>query len=95
MQSLRNTTRILKNDTAAAVAAIEARGEGRLETLMPHVSGKVGRKAYETGDTSTGALSLGMAVAFADEVEPLAAIVDRLESEAAAALKRLNRLAHA
>jgi NAD(P)H-dependent flavin oxidoreductase YrpB (nitropropane dioxygenase family) len=95
MQSLRNTTRILKNNTAAAVAAIEARGEGRLETLMPHVSGKVGRKAYETGDTSTGALSLGMAVAFADEVEPLAAIVDRLESEAAAALARLNRLAHA
>ena len=92
LQSLRNTTRILKNDTAVQVADIEARGEGRLETLLPLVSGKVGRKAYETGDTSVGSLAMGMAVAFADRVEPLADIVARFEAEMAAATDRLGAM---
>ena len=29
----------------------------RIEDLLPHVSGKIGRQAYETGDTSKGLLS--------------------------------------
>jgi nitronate monooxygenase len=92
LSSLRNTMRILKNETSEAVKLIEARGEGTLETLLPHVSGKVGRLAYETGDWSRGALSVGQSVAFLDRREPLAAIVARMEDELRTTLSRMSGL---
>lgn len=94
MQSLRNTVRILRNETAETVAAIEARGEGSLETLLPLMAGRIGREAYVTGDTSRGALAMGQALAFTNEIEPLAQIVQRLVGEAGAAVRRLEGLAH-
>jgi len=90
MQSLRNTMRVLANDTAAIVQALERQG-ATLADLMPHVAGSVGRRGYETGDADTGAFSLGQAVAFADRIEPLADIVRRFEDEALATLSRLGR----
>lgn len=92
MQSLRNTVRILRNETAETVAAIEARGEGSLETILPLMAGRIGREAYVTGDTAKGALAMGQALAFTNEVAPLAAIVDRLVEEAGAAVRRLEGL---
>jgi nitronate monooxygenase len=92
LSSLRNTMRVLKNDTAAEVKAIEDAGQGSLETLLPLVSGKVGRQAYLTGDCSKGALAVGQAAVFADAIEPLAAIVARFEAEAEGALARLRSL---
>lgn len=93
MKSLRNTLRALRNDTAVAVHRLEQEHGGNLELLMPYISGKVGRRAYETGDTSIGALATGQAVAFADRIEPLAAIVQRLENEIDKAMMRLYELA--
>lgn len=91
--SLRNTIRILRNETAEDVAAIEARGEGSLESLLPLVAGRIGREAYVTGDTSRGALSMGQALAFTETVEPLADIVATLIEEARIAIARLGALA--
>jgi nitronate monooxygenase len=94
LQSVRNTLRALRNKTTEIVQQLE-REHGEeidISILMPYISGKIGRQAYETGDTSLGALAAGQAVAFADRIEPLAAIVGRLESEAAAALERLGTL---
>lgn len=93
MQSLRNTLRALKNETTATVRRLEAAHPGDLAALMPHISGKAGRAAYETGDVSKGALSVGQSVAFADRVEPLAGIIARIETEALTTLTRLKRLA--
>lgn len=92
MQSLRNTVRVLRNETTEAVAAIEARGEGTLETILPLMSGKIGREAYVSGDTSRGALAMGQALAFTNEIAPLADIVDALMEEARAAVRRLDGL---
>ncbi len=92
MQSLRNTVRALRNDTTDRVQAVERDRPGDLSALMPLISGSGGRMAYETGGTGQGLLSVGQAVAFADRVEPLAAIVDRIAGEAAAALERLRAL---
>lgn len=92
MQSMRNTLRALKNDTTEAVRRLEAERPGDLAALMPHISGKVGRVAYETGDVSKGALSVGQSVAFADRIEPLTDIVARIEAEAMATLARLKGL---
>ena len=90
--SLRNTLRALRNETTEKVQEIERVHGGNLDMLMPHISGAVGRKAYETGDTSTGALAVGQAVSFADRIEPLADIVKRLEDEAQQAMQRLETL---
>ena len=92
LHSVRNTMRVLKNETAETVQRLEAEGETDIETLYPLVAGDIGRQAYETGNVSRGALSLGQSVAFADRVEPLAAIVERLEEEAREAMKRLDAI---
>ena len=91
MQSLRNTVRALKNKTTEAVSEIEKLHGGNFELLRPHVAGALGRKVYEHGDSSIGALSLGQAVTFADRVEPLAEIVHRLEAEMVETVGRLGR----
>jgi nitronate monooxygenase len=56
---------------------------------MPLVSGRIGRQAYVSGDWSKGLLSAGHALAFVDRLEPLAAIVGRLEAQLREALQRL------
>ncbi|PWC44765.1 nitronate monooxygenase [Azospirillum sp. TSO22-1] len=92
MQSLRNTLRALRNETTERIQEVEKEKPGDLSALMPLISGKLGRQAYETGDMRLGALSLGQSVVFADRVEPFAAIVARIEAEAEQALERLRRL---
>ena len=57
---------------------------------MPHVSGVIGRKAYETGDVLRGMLSAGQALGLTDGIAPLADIVAQLEQEAGVALARLR-----
>ncbi len=90
LHSLRNTMRVLANETSEKVQAIEQAGNGSLETLLPLVAGRIGRAAYETGDWRNGALSVGQAVTFVDRREPLARIVARLEEEMRASLARLS-----
>lgn len=89
MQSLNNTCRALANETTRTVAQMERDGAGLAE-LMPHITGQLGRAAYASGDARIGLISLGQAVAFADRVEPFAAITARLEAEIAAALAQLD-----
>lgn len=95
LHTLGNPMRALRNDTTASVAALERELAGQdiascLEQLMPHVSGELGRQAYQSGDTRHGALSLGQSVAFAHRVEPLADIVSRLEAQARTAASSLS-----
>ena len=90
LQSVRNTMRVLRNDTAETVARLEAGGETDISLLLPHVAGDVGRHVYADGDASRGALSLGQSVTFADRIEPLAAIVARIEDEARRAMSTLT-----
>ncbi|MCW8860945.1 MAG: nitronate monooxygenase [Rhodospirillales bacterium] len=92
LQSLRNTLRALRNETTDMVQTLENDFPGDLDKLMPHIAGKVGRVAYETGDAAHGALSVGQSVAFADRIEPLAQIIGHLEEEARAALNHLDAI---
>ncbi|MDO8654688.1 MAG: nitronate monooxygenase [Undibacterium sp.] len=90
MQSVRNTVRTLRNETTAAVRAIEAdNSQITIEELMPLVAGKIGRNAYVTGDWSKGLLAAGHSLAFVDRIEPLAAIISRFENEMQQAMARL------
>ncbi|WP_287367402.1 nitronate monooxygenase [Thauera sp.] len=92
MASLRNSVRALRNETTETVQQIERELGGNLDALMPHIAGRVGRRAYESGDARFGVLSVGQSVAFADRIEPLATIVKRLEAEACTAMTRIASL---
>ena len=92
LQSIKKTQRALANEKAKTVGQLEREHGGNIDVLLPHISGKLGRKAYESGDYDQAILSLGQSVAFADRIEPIAAIVARLENEARSALKRLDTL---
>ncbi len=95
LQTVRNTMRTLRNKTTEIVQELEREHGEKIDIsmLMPYISGKVGRKAYESGDTTLGALAAGQGIAFVDRIEPLEEIVRRLEVEASRAMARLNRLA--
>ena len=91
MSSVRNTIRTLANETTAEVARMEQDNPNvTIQDLLPLVSGKIGRKAYETGDVSRGMLSAGHALGLTDQIEPMADIIARIETEALQALGRLD-----
>jgi nitronate monooxygenase len=92
LQSMRNTQRALKTDHTAMIQQLEKDQPGNTEAMLPHIMGTVGRKAYETGEYEKAMLSVGQGVIFADKIEPVAAIVDRLEAEAFASMHRLDGL---
>lgn len=91
MGSVRNTIRTLANETTAEVARMEAENpDVTIQDLLPLVSGKIGKAAYETGDISRGMLSAGHALGLTDNVEPMADIIARIEAQAAEAWGRLQ-----
>lgn len=92
LSTLRNTYRGLDNTTARAVAELERAGITDFERYRPYVSGSLQREAYESGDAERGILSMGQACAFADRIEPVEAIVDRLIDEAVSSLERVRPL---
>ena len=91
MSSVRNTIRTLVNETTTEVTRMERENpDVTIQDLMPLVSGKIGRQAYQTGDVSRGMLSAGHSLGLTDKIEPMADIVARLEAEAMQALGRLD-----
>ncbi len=91
LQSMRNTQRALKTEHVAMIQQLEQEHADNA-TLLPHIMGTHARKAYETGDYEKAMLSCGQGVVFADRIEPVAAIVARIEVEAHEAMKRLQTL---
>lgn len=91
MHSVRNTIRTLRNETTDIVQRLELEDPNiGIETLMPYVSGAIGRHAYKTGDVSRGMLSAGQSIGLIDRIAPLAELVSQLEQEAMSALDRLH-----
>jgi NADH:quinone reductase (non-electrogenic) len=93
-KSIRDHHRVYHNDSARAVLELDDRKETDFEHYRPHVMGALAREAYRTGDPSKGMLDFGPAVVFADRIEPVEAIFDRLIDDAASALARVQRLSH-
>jgi len=91
MSSIRNTVRALSNNTTREVQKLEQDNpEISVEQLMPLISGKVGLKAYETGNWEQGVLSAGHSMAFVHKVEALGNIVSNMEAEAVDAFERVG-----
>lgn len=94
MHTVRNTVRAFANETMRELRRIEAeRPDVTIQELLPLVSGKLGRRAYETGDVSRGVLSAGQSLGAITKTAPLADIVEELERDMLAALRRAGDLA--
>lgn len=89
---LRDHHRVLNNDSAKAVAALDAAGASDFELYRPHVGGALATQAYASGDSALGMLDYGPAVVFADAVKPVEAIFDEMLDDARQALQRLDQL---
>jgi nitronate monooxygenase len=92
-KAIRDHHRVYNNESAKAVRELDERNVADFEQYRPHVMGTLAREAYRTGDPSKGMLDFGQAVVFADRVEPVEAIFDRLIDDAGAALQRLDTVA--
>ena len=92
LQSMRNTQRALKTGHVAMIQQIEKDQPGDTSAILPHIMGTNTHAAYSTGEYEKAMLSCGQGVIFADRIEPFAAIVDRIEAEARAALARIDAL---
>ena len=83
LQSLGNTWRVLRNDTAHKIEALERSGALDHAAFGDLIKGTTVRDGcYATGDWNQGMLSLGPAIAFAKRIEPLSSIVSSLIEEA-------------
>lgn len=93
MRSVGSPWRVLDNTTAREVRALEAAGARRHEDFGELALGRYGRDhAYVAGDWERGMLSMGPGIAFADRIEPVAAIIERLMADTLAACRRLAGL---
>ena len=91
-KAIRDHHRVYHNESARAVLELDDRKVTDFEQYRPHVMGTLAREAYRTGDPSKGMLDFGPAVVFADRIEPVEAIFDRLIDDAAASMARLERV---
>jgi nitronate monooxygenase len=91
LRSIKNPMRVMENETTKKVREIEARGT-TLEEILTYASGKVGRQAYESGDTEVGVIGMGECVGLIDEIKSIKDIIDDVVAEAGDVLSRLNTL---
>lgn len=92
MSIFNDNSRVLDNETARKVLALEAEGIDDFERYRPLVRGIEQRRAYETGDWQLGTPSMGQACAFADGIKSVEAIFDEVLADAATHRDRLQNL---
>ena len=90
LSSFGKTYRCLNNETAQKVAQMEQNGVRDFESYQSLVAGTEAFEAYRSGQFNRGILSLGPAVAFADQIEPAADLLHRIVADAESAHKRLD-----
>jgi len=91
-KAIRDHHRVYNNASAQAVVELDDRKVTDFEQYRPHVMGNLAREAYHSGDPSKGMLDFGPAVVFADRVEPVETIFDRLIDDASVAIGRMQHL---
>jgi nitronate monooxygenase len=82
MRTLRNTERVLHNKTVDKVLEIESRGDAKIEDLIPHVSGLVGKEMLEDGNMERGVLASGQSVGLVRDIPTCQELLDRTMVEA-------------
>lgn len=90
-RSIRNPCRVIINEASDKVVELEARGT-TLEELIPIISGKGGRAAYQSGDLNAGIIACGQVVGRIHEIKTCAEIIRDIVDEAESITRRLGGL---
>jgi NADH:quinone reductase (non-electrogenic) len=85
-----DNSRVMANETADRVLALEADGVDDFEAYRGLVAGEIQRQAYETGDWNMGTPSVGQGSSFADRIEPVEVIFDGIMADAVASRHRIE-----
>lgn len=78
MRTLRNTERVMHNQTVDKVLEIESRGNTKIEDIVPYVSGLVGKEMLEDGQMDKGVLSAGQSMGFIRDIPTCRELLDRI-----------------
>ena len=82
MRTLRNTERVIQNLTVDKVLEIESKGDTKIEDIVPYVSGLVGKKMLENGDTEKGVMSAGQCMGLINDIPTCQGLLDRIMADA-------------
>lgn len=88
--TLKNHHRVLANQTAQAVLALENEGKESYEDYAHLLDGKLSKEAYASGNTDQGLLDYGQSACFANAIEPAETILTRFMRESLIAKARLS-----
>lgn len=88
--TMKNHHRVLRNDIANEIMALESRGVDDFEQYRPLLDGQKAWNAFSTGDTAHGTIDFGQSACFADTVEPAAGIIETIIGDARQSTKTLN-----
>jgi NADH:quinone reductase (non-electrogenic) len=83
--------RAIRNKLAEDVLAIEAQ-HGGLEKLIPLMSGKRVKEAWETGNVDIAPMMMGQSVGMVKDVPTCKELIERMVSEAKAEIERVAKL---
>ncbi len=89
MRSIGATHRVIANEAARNLAAIEVSPDVGLEDLLPFILGEKSREVYFDGNVDAGMCYISQAVGLMPSVKAAAAIVQDTVDQAEAILKRL------
>ena len=87
MRSLRNTERVLHNQTVDQVLEIESKGDTKIEDIAPFVSGLVGKDMLEDGEMEKGVLSAGQSMGLVKDIPTCRELLDNIMTQAEAIIK--------
>lgn len=83
MRTLRNTERVLDNETARAVLEIESTGTAKIEDLIPYVSGRRGlQEVIRHGNIDGGTLAVGQVMGLIHDIPTVGELIERIMMEA-------------
>jgi NADH:quinone reductase (non-electrogenic) len=88
LRSLKNSARVIKNDTAKKVAAMEDKG-ATIGDLIPFVTGAREKEVMDSGDISRGLLHCGQVIGLIHDFPPVKEIIDSIMEEAERTAKKL------
>jgi nitronate monooxygenase len=84
MRTLRNTERVMHNAAVDEVLAIEAKGNTRIEDLIPYVAGEVGKTMLDKGEMDKGTLAAGQCMGLIQNIPTCRELLDGIMAEAEA-----------
>jgi len=90
-KSLRNTARVIANETTYRVLGLESQF-AKLEDLLPYISGLKGKELQETGNVNVGTLACGQVVGLIHNIPTVKEVIDSIITEAKAIGQQLRSI---